>query len=191
MRRRTFLQRSSVLAALGLAGCTGDDQGPTETAPPATDTRSATPGTGPDTVSPDASPTPSPTQAATTASEPPTETDAPTSTPTRTPTETPTPTPRPAVDQEVKVGPGSLSFEPASFEIPTGGSVRWIWESSGHNVRPSTMPDGSDWSGTEGGDGTTYDAGYTYTYTFEVAGTYEYYCAPHRSAGMTGSFTVG
>lgn len=187
MRRRTFLQRSSVLAALGLAGCTGDDQGSTETAPPATDTRSATPDTGPGTTSAAGTQTPSPTQTATTASE----TDSPTPTPTPTETPTPTATPRPAVDQEVKVGPGALSFEPASFEIPTGGSVRWIWESSGHNVRPSNTPGGSDWSGTEGGDGTTFDAGYTYAYTFEVSGNYEYYCAPHRSAGMTGSFTVG
>ena len=189
MRRRTFLQRSSLLAAVGLAGCTGDDQGSTETAPPATDTRSATPETGPETTSAAGTPTPSPTQAATSASEPGTETETPTPTPTETPT--PTATPRPAVDQEVKVGPGSLAFEPKSFQIATGETVRWIWESGGHNVKPSTVPDGADWTGTAGGEYETYDEGHVHTYTFEVAGTYEYYCAPHRSSGMTGSFTVG
>lgn len=54
----------------------------------------------------------------------------------------------------------------------------------------ASTPEDSTWSGTPGGDGTTYDTGYVYEYTFEVAGEYEYYCAPHRSLGMTGSFTV-
>lgn len=185
MLRRSFLRQGAVLVALGLAGCTGGEETPTETLHPetVTDTRTATSGSG--TPSPTASPgesgTPTPTATA----------GGDTDTPSPTPSPTPTATPRPPVDQEVKVGPGSLSFEPESFDIPTGGSVRWVWESSGHNVRPSSIPDGADWSGTEGGDGTTYDAGYTYTYTFDVDGTYEYYCAPHRSAGMTGSFTVG
>ncbi|MFB6361025.1 MAG: plastocyanin/azurin family copper-binding protein [Halobacteriales archaeon] len=193
MRRRTFLQRSSVLAALGLAGCTGDDQGATETAPPATDTRSATPETGPETTSPGATPTASPTDTAASASEPSTGTDSSSPTPTRTPTETPTstPTPRPAVSQEVKVGPGSLTFEPNSFQIMTGETVRWVWKSGGHNVKPSAVPDGADWTGTAGGEYDTYGEGHVYSYTFDVAGTYEYYCAPHRSSGMTGSFTVG
>ena len=51
-------------------------------------------------------------------------------------------------------------------------------------------PAGSDWSGTEGGDGGTYRSGHTHGHTFEVAGEYSYYCAPHQSAGVVGSFTV-
>lgn len=124
----------------------------------------------------------------------PPETDTRTSTPTAdeaTTSPTASPTSSGSFDQVVTVGPGALTFEPASFEIPVGGTVQWVWESSGHNVRPSATPDGADWSGTDGGDGTTYSADFTYSYTFEVAGAYDYYCAPHRSAGMTGTFTVG
>lgn len=90
------------------------------------------------------------------------------------------------------VGPGgSLSFEPESFQIAVGDTVLWTWDAGGHNVKASTTPEGSDWSGTPGGEFDTFGSGHTYRYRFDVAGTYEYYCAPHRSAGMTGSFTVG
>ncbi|MFC7193430.1 plastocyanin/azurin family copper-binding protein [Halosimplex aquaticum] len=71
-----------------------------------------------------------------------------------------------------------------------GETVVWVWHSSGHNVRPESTPSGSDFSGTAGGDDRLYDEGHTLSHTFEVAGEYEYYCNPHRSAGMTGSFTV-
>lgn len=165
MRRRTLLSRSAVLEALAIAGCIGSPEGEPTTEPEATDP--------PQTHSP----TPSPTT---------TEPDTPTASP--APTETATD----GADQEVTVGPtGDLRFAPTGFQIAVGETVRWQWDSSGHNVRPNSMPDGSDWPGTEGGDSTTFSAGHTYSYTFEVAGSYEYYCAPHRSAGMTGTFTVG
>ncbi|WP_346430010.1 plastocyanin/azurin family copper-binding protein [Haloarcula regularis] len=40
------------------------------------------------------------------------------------------------------------------------------------------------------GDSQIFDTGHTYAYTFEVPGEYAYFCRPHRSLGMTGSFTV-
>ena len=180
MRRRRFLRRGAAAAALALAGCTGDGGGSTPTATQAPDTRSTTPTTGESTASP---------SAMTTATASPTDTE--TTSRTDTPSPTPTRTPLPSVEQEVLVGPGSLSFEPESFEIPTGATVRWVWESGGHNVKVSSQPSGADWPGTPGEEFDTFDAGHTYAYTFEVDGDYQYYCAPHRSAGMTGSFTVG
>jgi len=33
-------------------------------------------------------------------------------------------------------------------------------------------------------------AGEAYEHTFERAGTYEYYCIPHESSGMTGTVRV-
>lgn len=91
----------------------------------------------------------------------------------------------------VTVGPGgSLSFDPDEVTVATGTTVRWEWASGGHNVRPSSQPSDADWSGTEGGDGDTYGSGHTHEFAFEVAGTYDYYCAPHRSSGMTGSVVV-
>ncbi len=93
--------------------------------------------------------------------------------------------------EEVTVGPGgSLAYEPDSLTIQPGTTVVWTWDSDNHNVVPSAQPDDADWSGTEGGDSETYNTGHEYEHTFEVEGDYEYYCTPHRQAGMTGTITV-
>lgn len=121
----------------------------------------------------------------------PSETETPTATETQPATEPPSPTPpSPDVAQVVDVGGDGLRFTPGSFEIVAGDSVLWEWNGSGHNVVPDSIPDGAAWSGSDGGAGTTYDAGHEHLHAFEVAGEYTYYCAPHRSAGMTGFFTV-
>lgn len=124
----------------------------------------------------------------------PTSAETPTETamPTETPTETATDTPLPAVDAEIEVGPDSkFRFDPETASIPEGGTVRWIWKSGGHNVKPDKIPSDSDWSGTEGGNSKTFSAGHTYTFTFDVPGTYDYFCVPHKSVGMRGTIEVG
>jgi plastocyanin len=94
-------------------------------------------------------------------------------------------------DNTVLVGPESqLVYEPADLTVTVGEEVNWVWESDNHNVVPSSQPDGANWTGTEGGDDQLYDEGHEYSYTFETAGTYEYYCTPHESAGMVGTITV-
>ncbi|WP_458187337.1 plastocyanin/azurin family copper-binding protein [Haladaptatus sp. NG-WS-4] len=92
----------------------------------------------------------------------------------------------------VATGPGGeLVFEPAELSVSPGTTVKWEWESNTHNVIPESQPDGSSWKGTPGGESKTYDSGYTYEHTFDTPGTYEYFCAPHKSAGMTGTIQVG
>ena len=162
------------MALVGLAGCTGGERSPT---PEATATSTAT-----DSPTPSATDTATPTDATDT----PTATGEPTDSP--TPTEEPTPTPQP--DAEVVVGPdGALRFEPRSFTIAAGDTVRWTWDSGGHNVSPADgrQPEGANWTGK---DESLYSSGTTYVHTFEVTGSYEYHCDPHQTAGMTGSFTV-
>lgn len=113
----------------------------------------------------------------------PTETASPTSEPTPEPTQTAAS----GVAQTVDVGPsGALRFEPANFTIEAGDTVRWTFRSSGHNVKA----DGASWTGTPGEQFDTLEVGATYEHTFTVAGDYDYFCAPHQSAGMVGSFTV-
>ncbi|MFC4549421.1 MULTISPECIES: plastocyanin/azurin family copper-binding protein [Halorussus] len=91
----------------------------------------------------------------------------------------------------VVVGPGgSLKFEPADLTIAPGTTVKWTWESDNHNVVPESVPDGASWEGTKGAPSKTYNTGHTYTHTFDSTGTYEYFCQPHKTAGMTGSITV-
>ena len=205
--RRRYLALATVGSA-ALAGCAGDEERPngtstgrpekTPSSTPAdngtprptkesrtatdTDTRGEpTDGSGPDgTPTEEGTPTDTGTD---TASETDTETE--------TPTDTETPTATEPAGQDVVVGPnGLVVFRPDEFTISAGATVTWEWDSDGHNVRPSSTPGGSDWSGTPGGDGTTYDEGYVHEHTFTTTGTYEYYCAPHQGAGMTGSFTV-
>lgn len=198
MHRRRFLARALLASTVGLAGCTGGNQqdggtdgetAQTERTPEST--QSPTPST-----TPTASPSPTDTLETTaTPTATPTETPSPDPTPTPTlppsPTPTATPEPTPTADMTVDVGPeGRFRFDPETFGIAVGETVQWIWRAGGHNVKPSTVPSGSNWAGTPGDEFETFSSGHTYSYTFETAGTYEYYCAPHRSSGMTGSFTV-
>jgi len=123
------------------------------------------------------------------------ETPEPTAT-TATETATPTPTAEPTTaaattsgddDNTVAVGPGgSLSFSPGNLAVPTGTTVTFEWDSGGHTATVDSQPEGANWGGVP----STQSAGFVHEFTFEVAGTYEYYCAPHRGAGMRGRVIV-
>lgn len=199
--RRRFLA-ATALGVPGLAGCAGQEGTPTPSPTDdgqltATPSPSGTSTSTEETGRPTATEQPSTATATETGAAEPTRTEGETPTgtgtdsPAETDSDTPTATATPPEGQTVVVGPdGTPRFDPETFTISAGATVRWEWEDDGHNVRPSTTPEDSAWSGTPGGDGTTYDEGYAYEYTFDVPGEYEYYCAPHRSLGMTGSFTV-
>ncbi|WP_435349504.1 plastocyanin/azurin family copper-binding protein [Haloarchaeobius sp. HRN-SO-5] len=94
-------------------------------------------------------------------------------------------------ENTVIVGPdNTFVFEPDSLTVSPGTEVTWEWDSNTHNVVVESQPDGADWPGTEGGESQTFDEGYVYSYTFEVPGTYTYYCSPHRAQGMQGEIIV-
>jgi plastocyanin len=166
-----MLEAVAVALTAGVAGCGGtggegtDTQTPTE---PATAT-----GTPTQTTTATEEPTPTATETVTATGEP---------TPTATDTDPRT--------QVVAVGSDGLNFDPESFTIAVGDTVRWEWEGDNHNVTPEDVQQQSSWLGTTDEEGYTYDAGYTHSHTFEVPGEYTYYCDPHRGAGMTGSVTV-
>ncbi|SDX54986.1 plastocyanin/azurin family copper-binding protein [Halobellus clavatus] len=90
----------------------------------------------------------------------------------------------------VTVGPGgSLVYEPGTEEplqIAPGTTVEFVWDSDNHNIVVESQPEGANWEGHE----TIENTGFTYTHTFETLGTYEYYCEPHRTAGMVASIEV-
>lgn len=87
----------------------------------------------------------------------------------------------------VTVGPGgNNTFDPETAYVQPGGTVRWQWDSSGHNVVAESTPSGSDWAGHE----PLEDSGFEYEHTFETEGTYEYVCTPHASLGMEGVVEV-
>ncbi|WP_255151104.1 plastocyanin/azurin family copper-binding protein [Halorarius halobius] len=121
------------------------------------------------------------------------------------PTETPTPSPTPSPTAgsgavEVAAGPeGRLRFVPEEVEIPVGGTVRWTFESPGHNVtsKPGASekvrnPEGVEpFASYEGDQHFSVDPeGSTYEHTFTVPGEYVYVCAPHADQGMVGTVVV-
>ncbi|WP_433627896.1 plastocyanin/azurin family copper-binding protein [Halomicrococcus sp. NG-SE-24] len=83
------------------------------------------------------------------------------------------------------------AFEPQEISVTPGTTVKWVWEGNGHNIVVQNQPSGSNWQGTEGGESKLYDSGHTHEHTFEATGSYEYYCAPHKALGMTGTISVG
>lgn len=124
-------------------------------------------------------------------------TTEPDATDTEEPTDTEAPTDGEAATTEgsgatsVVVGPnGDFRFAPSSVTVAVGDVVEWVWSSGGHNVVADSTPEGADWTGTEGAPTAVYDAGHAYSHTFDVAGTYTYYCNPHRGSGMTGEVVV-
>lgn len=77
----------------------------------------------------------------------------------------------------------NLTFDRPNVSISAGTAVRWT--NVGIMLHTVT-PDGhSEWSAASLGSN-----GSTFTHTFDTPGTYEYYCEPHLSNGMTGTITV-
>lgn len=94
-------------------------------------------------------------------------------------------------DVTVGVGAGdNLTFDPKDLQIRPGTTVAWEWESDTHNIVVDEQPDDANWNGTPGPVSKLYDTGYRYTHTFDVLGSYDYYCAPHKAADMTGTVAV-
>jgi len=88
----------------------------------------------------------------------------------------------------VVVGPidENFVFDPETLRVEPGTTVRWVWASDHHNIKPEDQPSGADWDGfTE-----IEDAGTEYTHTFTVEGTYTYICEPYVALGMEGAIIV-
>ncbi len=105
------------------------------------------------------------------------------------------------VAAEVAVGPSGnyFRFVPERVEIPVGGTVRWNFESAGHNVsarpeaaRQVSLPEGAEpfSSYPEGESFRVVAEGETYEHAFSVPGEYVYVCVPHVGEGMIGTVVV-
>jgi plastocyanin len=97
---------------------------------------------------------------------------------------------------DVTVGPvgNELTFKPDTINISVGDTVRWTWESDFHSVTSgkSCFDDGQfcspDNMNCEAG--ILNDTGFVYEFTFTQPGMYQYFCALHCFAGMTGVVNV-
>lgn len=90
--------------------------------------------------------------------------------------------------QDYTITASGLSFSPNNLTINVGETVQWQNTSGTHNVNGSlaTYP-----SNPEGFfSGSPAPAPWTYSFTFNTPGTYNYQCDLHVGAGMVGTITV-
>lgn len=102
-------------------------------------------------------------------------------------TATATSGPPPATVQVL--GPaGGNRFSPAEITVVAGTTVTWDWGEGA--VSHSVVPDNGT---TPQSSGPVVDAPHSYSFTFDLPGTYHYHCASHGTAGgggMSGTVTV-
>jgi plastocyanin len=97
----------------------------------------------------------------------------------------------------------SHRFEPATITIKVGDTVGWKNTSNeSHTVTAvqELLPEGAEYFASGGFSseaaaaddlaGGLIDPGENYEATFDVPGTYKYYCIPHRAQGMEGTVIV-
>lgn len=96
------------------------------------------------------------------------------------------PTPTHAATVVVLVGSGVNNFSPSSVSIQTGDTVQWNWSANGHSTTSGTpgAPNGLWDSGVQ-------TSGFTFSHTFNGAGSFAYFCSPHGACcGMVGTVNV-
>ena len=88
-------------------------------------------------------------------------------------------------------------FDPIGLFVESGTTVEWVNESGAHSATAyaegtggaevTRIPeDAEPWN-----SGTLTESGATFSYTFEVEGTYDYFCIPHKALGMVGRVVCG
>ncbi len=87
------------------------------------------------------------------------------------------------VDVGAEGNGGAFAFAPPAIRVSPGTTVTWVWtgNGNGHNV----VHEQGDFESEQ-----STEAGYEFDHTFESAGTYLYYCAPHLGFGMRGAVIV-
>tara|TARA_B100001250_G_C19411600_1_gene619338 strand:- start:178 stop:528 length:351 start_codon:yes stop_codon:yes gene_type:complete len=87
---------------------------------------------------------------------------------------------------EVKLGTdaGMLAFDPSSITISAGDTVKFV----NNKLAPhNAVFDGND---DLSHPDLAFAPGESWERTFSSAGTYDFYCEPHRGAGMVGKIVV-
>jgi plastocyanin len=102
--------------------------------------------------------------------------------PAATVTEPETATPSAAVVFEVSMD--ALNFIPAEITVAPGDTVHWL----NNSAFPHTVTAGERNNPTDLFDAGTLEPGESFSFTFDEAGTYNYFCAIH--SGMDGVVTV-
>lgn len=88
-------------------------------------------------------------------------------------------------------------FDPVGLAVEAGASVTWENVAGSHSstayvednpqAEVRRIPDDAEGWNSE----TLSEEGATFSHTFDVEGTYDYYCIPHKSLEMVGRVVVG
>jgi plastocyanin len=109
-----------------------------------------------------------------------------------------TPTANPAETNSIAMvtDGGDYYFDPIGLFVESGETITWEIESGAHSstaykegTEPASVtrvPDSAEGWNSE----TLSESGAAFEHTFEVAGTYDYFCIPHKSLGMVGRIVV-
>lgn len=130
-----------------------------------------------------------------TATDNPTETSTPTATPTETPVQCQEGDQTHTVEMDGS-GHGPFYFDPIGLFISPGDTVEFVNETSGHSA--TAYHEDSEYADVTRipedaepfNSGTLQREGASWEYTFEVPGTYDYFCIPHKGLGMIGRIVV-
>lgn len=99
---------------------------------------------------------------------------------------------------------GDLRFDPADVAIDPGQQITWVNESGVPHTASAyegTIPEEATYFASGGYESEQavrqstsvrgfLERGETYRYTFDVTGTYQYFCLPHEENGMVGRVIV-
>lgn len=91
----------------------------------------------------------------------------------------------------------SYYFDPIGLYVEPGDTVTWINKTGSHSTTSYSpgnpgasvrrIPKGAkSWN-----SGVFQQSGGKFSYTFDVKGTYDYYCIPHKTLGMVGRIVCG
>ena len=104
------------------------------------------------------------------------------------------------------IGMGAAIFRPDSLEVAAGTTV--VWRNTGNRRHTVTayedgIPDDAEFFASGGFDSEQaardgwmsglegrIESGTEFEHTFEVPGTYNYFCIPHEPSGMAGKIVV-
>ena len=90
----------------------------------------------------------------------------------------------PVLAAEVTMGADAgLAFEPAELTINAGETVRFVNDLLNHNVVVANHPELSH-------EDLALGTGEFFEITFDQPGDYDYWCEPHKGAGMGGTIHV-
>ena len=87
-----------------------------------------------------------------------------------------------AVDVTMGSG-GGLAFNPPELTVNAGETVRFVNDLLNHNVIVADHPELSH-------EDLAYGTNESFEITFAEPGDYEYWCEPHKAAGMVGKIHV-